>query len=115
MKLKEMNKDERSLLLFLETRAVDYGGRVNLKHMNVEDIATAEKWSKKRFIDFGRIVVRHHNSAGTHWCQLSEEAWKVAHAERIARNSRLWLKRSWITTGESREINGDPHLSGMNA
>jgi hypothetical protein len=32
--LDTMTSDERNLLLYLETRAVDYGGIVDTKHMN---------------------------------------------------------------------------------
>lgn len=115
MKLEEMSKDEKSLLLFLETRAVDYGGRINIKHMNQDDMDITKKWDNFKFIRFGRIVLRHHNGDGTHWCKLSEEAWALAHQERRARQKRLWEKRSWISTDESMQINGDPHFSGMNS
>lgn len=112
--LETMSGEERSLLLFLETRAVDYGGRVNVEHMNQVDMNIAERWNSEGFVGFGRIVMRNHNRDGTHWCKLPEEAWKLAHAERKARHERMWLKRNWITTEESREVNGHPHLSGMN-
>ena len=42
---KPLSKDEKSLLLFLETRAVDYGGRVNVQHMNLEDMEIAKRWN----------------------------------------------------------------------
>ena len=80
--LNKMSKEERSLLLFLETRAVDYGGRVNIQHMNEEDMKIVEKWNKEDFLEFGRIVMRNHNSDGTHWVKLSEDAWRLAHKER---------------------------------
>jgi hypothetical protein len=110
-----MNKDERSLLLFLESCSVDYGGVVNTKRMNAEDLQIAERWNKEGVIRFGRIVLRHVTSQGTHWCKLSEEAWKLAHAERRARAERMWGNRTWVSTEDSREVNGDPHLSGMNS
>ena len=112
--IKNMSKDERSLLLFLETRVVDYGGRVNLAHMNEEDMNIAEKWDKEGFIGFGRIVMRNHNPDGTNWCRLSEKAWDLAHEERKARAKRMWENRTWLGTKESREMHGDPHLSGLN-
>ncbi len=115
MKLTEMSKDERSLLLFLETRAVDYGGRVKIDHMNSEDMQIAERWNKEKFLGFGRIVLRNHNSDGTHWVRLSAEAWKIAHKERRARNQRLFENRTWLSTKENKEFNGHPHLSGMNS
>jgi len=105
-KLESMTKDERSLLLFLETRAVDYGGRVNLQHMNREDFDIAEKWHKEGFISFGRIVHRFINKDGTHSVVFFEDAWRLAHKERIARSKRMWLERDWITTGENIDMYG---------
>lgn len=104
--LKNMSKDERSLLLFLETRAVDYGGRVNAKHMNDDDFKIAERWTKEGFISFGRIKFKHINSDGANSVNLSEEAWKLAHEERKERFKRLWLKRTWITTKENIDMHG---------
>ncbi len=116
--LKKMSKDERSLLLFLETRAVDYGGRVNAKHMNADDFKIAEQWTKEGFICFGRIKFKHinslqvleqaqnNNSDGANSVVLSKEAWKLAHAERKERFKRLWLKRTWITTKENIDMHG---------
>lgn len=113
-KLENMTAAEKSLLLYLETRAVDYGGRVNTLHMNTEDMEIAAKWNKEGFIKFGRIVMRHHNSDGTHWCRLSDNAWVLAHKERMNRWERLWAKREWLTTEDNMQANGDPHLSGLN-
>jgi len=113
--LETMSKDERSLLLYLECRSVDYGGRVDALHMNAEDLTIAKKWNEEGFIEFGRIVYRNITNAGTQFVKFSEEAWKLAHEERRARFNRMWLKRDWISTKESMEINGDPHLSGMNS
>ena len=109
-----MSKDERSLLLFLETRQVDYGGRVNLVHMNKEDMDIAKKWNNEGFIAFGRIVARNINSEGSSWCKLSEEAFNLAHEERKARAKRMWENRTWISAKDSREVHGNPHFSGLN-
>ena len=114
-KLKSMTKDERSLLLFLEARADDYGGRVNIQHMNAQNMILAEKWSKEGFLGFGRIVIRNHNLDGTHWVKLSDEAWKLAHEERRNRNRRMWDNKTFLGTKESSEMYGSPHTSGMNA
>ena len=114
MKIKDMSRDEKSLLLFLETRQVDYGGRVNLQHMNNIDTEISERWNKEEFVGFGRIVMRNHNSDGTHWCKLSEEAFKLAHKLRRERADRMWQNKTWLSTNESKEMHGDPHLSGMN-
>lgn len=48
--MNDLTKQELSLLLFLETRAVDYGGRVDTRHMNMDDMTTANRmWVVKRF------------------------------------------------------------------
>lgn len=115
MKIKDMTRDEKSLLLFLETRQVDYGGRVNTQHMNSDDMEIATKWNKSGFVGFGRIVIRNHNSDGTNWCKLSQEAFKIAHKLRKERADRMWQNKTWLSTEESREMHGDPHLNRMNA
>jgi len=112
--IKDMTKDERGLLLYLESRAVDYGGRVDQRMMNADDFKIAEKWDSENFISFGRIVFRNINSQGANWVKLSEEALDLAHEERKERAKRMWENRTWISTDDSRELNGDPHFSGLN-
>lgn len=113
--LKEnITNTEKSLLLYLETRQHDYGGRVNTDHMNKEDYEIAKKWDEAGFVRFGRIVLRNHNRDGTHWCKLSDEAFKLAYELRREKADRMWENRTWISTEDSRELNGDPRLSGMN-
>jgi len=114
MDKEKMSKDEKSLLLFLETRQVDYGGRVKIDHMNGEDMEIVKSWKKSKFIGFGRIVIRNHNSDGTHWCKLSEEAIKIAHELRIERANRMWENKTWLSTEESKEMHGSPYSSGLN-
>lgn len=92
--LETMNKDERSLLLFFETCAVDHRGKVDARHMNDADLKIAETWNKSKFVQFGRIKFKDITpSVGvsklTHWCLLSDEAWKLAHEERVARAKRM--------------------------
>ena len=86
-----MTSDERNLLLYFETRAVDHGGLVDTKHMNREDMEIANKWNDEGFVKFGRIK-SHSIAVSTHWCELSEEPWDSAHAERKARHKRLMWK-----------------------
>lgn len=100
--LNEMSRDERSLLLFFECRAVDHSGRVKTVHMNDADRAIAERWNAEGFVQYGRICAENLSEHGTHWCQLSDEAWALAHAERKARAARTWEKRNWRTTEEKR-------------
>ena len=91
--LDTMTSDERNLLLYLETCAVDHGGKVDTKHMNKEDMDIAKKWNDERFVKFGRIKF-HSITVGTHWCEVSDEAWNIAHAERKARCIRIMSKQT---------------------
>jgi len=103
-----LTKDERSLLLYLETCATDHGGLVDRRRMNEEDVAIVERWDKEGFLAFGRIcfddIKTLAKSCGpkryTHWCELSDKAWKSAHVERRARSHRIMSKRTWKKTSE---------------
>ena len=102
--LTEMSRDERSLLLYLETRAVDHGGLVTTPQMNATDFENVEKWKAVGFIEFGRLT---HESieklrGSTHWVKLSEKAWLFAHQERRNRYERVNGSRTWQTTEEKR-------------
>lgn len=99
-----MTKEEKSLLLYFETRCVDQRGSVHLKHMNEDDMRIAKKWSDSVFVKFGRIAsdCLPLPSGATHWCELSDEAWGVVHAERIERYKRSIAKRTWYTTEEKK-------------
>jgi len=98
MNLEATTKNERSLLLYFESVAVDYGGLCQGVRMNKDDFTIAKRWNESKFIKFGRIYSKHTISAGaeaggqyprTHWVVLSEEAWKLAHEERRERSKRL--------------------------
>ena len=101
--LETMTKDEKSLLLFFESRATDNAGKVDLRHMNQQDIEIAKKWDKEGFCGFGRVASEGVNQYGSHWCQLSDTAWHLAHQARKAKAIRTWDKRSWKTTEEKRD------------
>lgn len=105
MKLSTMTKDEKSLLLFLETCAVDRGGRVDTRRMNSTDRNIVDGWTILQFVRFGRICYADlsPDSDTSDWVHLSEEAFRLAHEERKARAERMWDKRSWRTTEEFRD------------
>jgi len=92
-KLKNMTSDERSLLLYFETRMVDYGGLIDVKHMNNVDRDIADKWNEEGFIKSGRIKA-HSIIIFGHWCEFSEEAWKLAHLERRAKCKRIMSRQT---------------------
>jgi hypothetical protein len=95
--LDQYDRNERSLLLFFETRLVDYQGRVASIHMNAEDMVIAEKFMSEGLIQFGRLgwnVIESFKELGltnrhTHWVRFSELAWKLSAEERRARSERM--------------------------
>jgi len=100
-----MTKDEKSLLLYFETRAVDYEGKVDTCKMNSDDMKIAKMWNETGFVRFGRIAFNditriNRIAAVTHWCELSEEAWKAAHSLRKKRAERGLKNRTWNRTEE---------------
>lgn len=92
--LDTMTSDERNLLLFFEYCAVDNLGKIDARRMNREDFTIAEKWDKEGFVKFGRIKFKSiiKDSYSTRWCELSDEAWILAHAERKAKYLRVMSK-----------------------
>lgn len=105
MRKKDRKKEEDSLLLFLETQATDYGGKVGMVHMNAADIRIAEEWNKEGYIGFGRVAsgdLTRSPRQTTHWVRLSEEAWEDVHRLRRERAKRMWSNRKWKTTKEKR-------------
>lgn len=103
--MRKLTKNEISLLLYLETRAVDHVGKVDMSRMNKEEFNICKEWAKEKFIHFGRIASKdiHKDSGLTNWVVLSEEAWEIAHAKRKKRFVRSYKERKWITTAELRE------------
>lgn len=90
----ELNtRNEKNLLLYFETQAVDYGGTLESVRMNADDFAIAKRWNDAAFVRFGRIashdIKKHGGVTRDYWCVLSEDAWKLAHAERRDRCERL--------------------------
>jgi hypothetical protein len=100
MNLTEMTRTERSLLLYLESCAVDNAARLLSERMNNEDRKILDHWVEEGFVASGRIIASHFNRDGTLWIRLSETAWELAHGERRARATRAWDKRSYTTTAE---------------
>lgn len=92
-----MTKDEKSLLLYIETCMVDHYGRLESQRMNTADFENLEKWKKEGFISFGRLKYRYIAAIQkmgiaykpTHLVRLSEEAWILAHTLRHERAERM--------------------------
>jgi hypothetical protein len=96
------HKDQVTLLLYLETRAVDHGGVVDIDHMNNDDVMQAKLWADSRYIGFGRIRAPVFG----HWVELSDEAWDDAHRFRRERAARMLANRTWEKTSE--RASGEP-------
>ena len=96
--LEGLSKDEKSLLLFLETCAVDLNGRVNTKHMNDTDHEIAKKWNTEGFVGYGRIIMADCNTQGAMWCKLSDNAWDIVKQLRQDRAVRGFENRVYTRT-----------------
>ena len=110
LKLEDMSKDAKSLLLYLETRAVDHGGLLDERHMNATDHVLVLGWKVQGFVEYGRICAADLGMRPGHtkvptgncgtWIKLSTEALALAHQERKNRMVRMWAARAWRTVEE---------------
>lgn len=89
--LLRLDKKERSLLLYLEARAVDAGGVVDMQRMNLEEIEIAQRWKEEGFLtEWRRVPFDAITQRGqSQLVELSENAWQLAHEERRARAMRM--------------------------
>lgn len=100
MTFESLTKQEVSLLLFLECRAVDYAGAIPSGKLNAEEIGLAQRWHADGFIQFGRIY-SGDRTHGSYWCVLSPEAWSlVAKARQKLAQTKL-EQRTWMRTEEA--------------
>lgn len=91
--IEKMTREELSLLLFLESCAVDQGGMIFAALMNEEDMAIAKSWNDTGFISFGRLPSSFITSAKNRghfsmYVVLSKNAWECASAARMNRAIR---------------------------
>lgn len=103
-----MNKDELSLLLYLEARLVDGSGLIDPRNMNSDDFKIAERWNREGFIKFGRLKMREIEALPqgrpplTHYVRFTLRAWEAAHRERRARAERIvkrWEETYFVPEG----------------
>lgn len=92
------NKTERSLLLYLETCAVDDYGRVDARKINAEEMKIMDKWKKDGYIDYGRIKFKDIRASKPLWVVLSDDAWRDVHILREERAKRMWKNKKFSTT-----------------
>ena len=101
-----LSKEEQSLLLYLESRAVDGAGTIDSRHINPEDYEKMKLWRQEGFIKMGRISKTKENEKKLpsiwcdHWVEMSELAWQAAQALRKERAERLLTNRLWLKAEE---------------
>jgi len=99
---KSLTKDEKSLLLYFEARAVDHSGTVDSTKMNDDDFKIARRWNENGFVEFGRIYSGDLKAfRASHWCHLSPDAWKKAAKLRKEKAARTFERRYWRKTSEA--------------
>ena len=99
----ELSKKDANLLVFLEARMTDYGGRVKDALMNEEDWYKVHIWAESGFIERkGRIAYIDHNGDGTAYIWLCPSAISLAYEARLARLKRAMENRRYKTTEEAR-------------
>jgi len=81
-----LTKVQRSILLYAETCMVDYGGLLEGKRMNADDIEALEDMQDAGLLRFGRVPGRLLGSFigrdVTHWVEFTDAAWALAFAVR---------------------------------
>jgi hypothetical protein len=95
---RELTKEERSLLLYLESCLVDHHGYINAQRINIDDRATLKAWDEAGYVHYGRLPMwviqdryrqSKHTEHESHYVRFSEAAWQDAHRERRQRSERL--------------------------
>ena len=94
MKLADLTKAERSLLLMFECCVVDRYGGVESIRMNREDFDIADRWNESGFVRFGRIYskdIRDQRSMGSQEnyligasCLMTHGAWLMKNGARAS-------------------------------
>lgn len=88
--MRKLTRDERSILLYLETCCVDHGGLCEGIRMNDTDFACIQVLKAEGVIEhFGRLPMKLIKEISeptrNHFCILTELGFDLAHAARRAR------------------------------
>jgi hypothetical protein len=98
--IEDLDRDEKNLLLYFETVAVDSYGKVDTRRMNAIDHSIANDWHQEGFVEFSRIQTRFIKGCGTHCVKLSDKAWEYVSELRKTRANNMWARRDFKTTRE---------------
>ena len=86
-----ITRDQRSILMYAETCAVDYGGLLEGIRMNKDDHAALDELAAAGILTWARIpgkMLGQFKRNATHYCDLTEEGWALVHALRRARAAK---------------------------
>ena len=103
METKDMTKDARSLLLYLETCATDAIGKVDDCRINDIDREIIGEWKSSKFIQYGRVKFEDVKDSSINWVILSKEAWTLAHKLRKEKGIRMIKNRPFGRVGYTPE------------
>ena len=98
----DLTREEQSLLLYIESCAVDCQGRLDIKKINESERQILAKWAESGLISWGRICSDDITPNGHQWVNLSDQAHVLAAKCRMERAKRNWTTRKYRTTAESR-------------
>lgn len=87
MNINEMTKDEKSMLVYIESCNVDGDCLLVGARMNEADIVAMKKFQQEGLLlKSGRIPWKMINGNRTHYAELSEAGWELAHQLRKQRS-----------------------------
>lgn len=84
-----MTPNERRLLSYCEVCAVEHDGRLDIVKLALDDAETLHQWNESGFVFSGRIVKEDCNQDGSMWCELTHDAFVMAHLMRFRRGMEL--------------------------
>lgn len=82
-----LTKIERSIILYAESCSVDYGGLLEGTRMNRDDMDALARFKAEGILDYGRVPAALLGTFArnvTHWCDLTDAGWDLAHKLRRA-------------------------------
>lgn len=97
-----LTKVERSIILYAESCSVDYGGLLEGKRMNDDDLAALRKFHESGLLSFGRVPAKllgplsEYGRNPTHWVTFTDDAWALAHALRRQRAAHGSVSRTKV-------------------
>lgn len=107
--VENLDRDQRSIVLYAESVCVDNGGLLEGQRMNATDHANLDLLQTHGFLRWGRIPFAvldarpaHFTSRPTHWVVLTEEGWALAHAARRQRSKQRgpYAEEVWTAVAE---------------